>query len=190
MSVDISKALAIEGWMSERELLWLAEQAQSRKVIVEIGSFLGRSTRALADNTKGIVYTVDDFYGPRDVEMWAANRKEIFDVFLQNMEGLQGRLNVIRKDHASLEVSDIPYAPDMVFIDGDHEQESIERDIKFWLERVNPGGLICGHDYRPHEADFPAVRNAVKKFFPVFHVVPETSIWFAEVPSHPFKTSA
>lgn len=191
MPVDISKALEIEGWMSEPELLWLAEQAQTRKVIVEIGSFLGRSTRALADNTRGFVYAVDDFYGPRDVHnIWSAHRKLIFDLFLENMSGLQGKLNVVRKDHASLENSDIPFSPDMVFIDGDHQQESVERDIKYWLARMNPGGLICGHDYHDREEDFPGVRNSVKKFFPVFSVAPNTSIWFAEVSAHPFKTSA
>jgi predicted O-methyltransferase YrrM len=187
--VDISKALAIDGFMAESELLWLAEQAQSRKVIVEIGSFYGRSTRALADNTKGLVYAVDDWNGPRDehVEMWPSHRKALFDVFMANMDGLQGRLNVVRKDHGSLESADVPYSPDMVFIDGDHQRESVERDIKHWLARMPPGGLICGHDY---DDGFPGVKAAVKKFFPEVSSAPGTSIWFHEVSPHPFKHSA
>ena len=186
---DISKALAIEGWMAEGELLWLAEQAQSRRVIVEIGSFLGRSTRALADNTQGLVWAVDDFFGPRDehVEIWPSHRQKLFDLFLENMGGLEGRLNVVRKDHASLDSSDIPYRPDMVFIDGDHQQESVERDIKFWIPRIAPGGLLCGHDY---DDGFPGVQAAVRKFFPEVSSAPNTSIWYTEVSAHPFKASA
>jgi predicted O-methyltransferase YrrM len=191
MPVDISKAVQIDGWMSIPELLWLAEQAQSRKVIVEIGSFLGRSTRALADNTNGFVYAVDDWYGPRDehVEIWPSHRKQLFDLFSENMEGLQGKLNVVRKDHSNLGAGDIPCSPDMVFIDGDHQKESVERDIKYWLTKMAPGGLICGHDYHDRD-DFPGVRDSVKKFFPIFSVAPNTSIWFVEISPHPFKTSA
>lgn len=186
MLVDISKALSIAGWMGESELLWLAEQAQTHKIIVEIGSFLGRSTRALADNTSGLVFAVDDWHGPRDshVEIWPSHRECLFDLFVENMDGLQGRLNVVRKDHGSIESADIPCSPDMVFIDGDHQQESVERDIAYWLARMPPGSLICGHDY-----DFTGVRAAVDKFFPNVLVAPYTNIWFTET-SHPFQKSS
>ena len=51
--IDISRAKSVEGWMAEAELTWLACQAQTAKVIVEVGSHVGRSTRALADHTTG-----------------------------------------------------------------------------------------------------------------------------------------
>src|SRR5947199_8512111 len=85
---DISKALSIQGWMSEPELNWLAETAQTAKVIVEVGSHVGRSTRALADNTQGTLIAVDDWYGPRDTIIKHSERVSgtILKQFVQNLE--------------------------------------------------------------------------------------------------------
>jgi predicted O-methyltransferase YrrM len=172
--MDISKALNIEGWMTEPELKWLAEQASKHKVIAEIGSYKGRSTRALADNTTGIVYAIDDFRGPREIEV--ANRDFIFDQFVANMAGLEGRVNVIRANHRNL--PPIDFAPDMVFIDGAHEYEGVRADIEFWAPRLAPNGLLCGHDYLP---DFPGVLRAVHDL-PSYAVAPGTSIWYVNLP--------
>ncbi len=57
--VFVKHAMSIFGWMSEDELVWLAEQAGKSKRILEVGSHLGRSTSALAINTRGVVYAVD-----------------------------------------------------------------------------------------------------------------------------------
>src|SRR5258708_38660332 len=86
--------------MSEAELTWLAEQAACHKVIVEVGSYLGRSTRALGDHTTGIVYAIDDWYGPRDVEIPEEERAKIFETFVRNMHGVKAKLHPCRADHA------------------------------------------------------------------------------------------
>jgi predicted O-methyltransferase YrrM len=36
---------------------------------------------------------------------------------------------------------------DFVFIDADHEYESVVKDIDSWLPKVKKGGIISGHDY-------------------------------------------
>jgi hypothetical protein len=61
-------AIEIPGWMSEIDLQWLGEQAKHHDLIVEIGSYQGRSTRALGDNARGVVYAVDDWKGLRSVD--------------------------------------------------------------------------------------------------------------------------
>src|SRR3954470_12383000 len=78
VNIDITRALAIDGFMEEQELVWLAQQAKIHKCIVEIGSLLGRSTRALLDHTEGIVYAFDDWKGPRDMYMSKDDRLNLF----------------------------------------------------------------------------------------------------------------
>ena len=39
------------------------------------------------------------------------------------------------------------YKFDLVFIDDDHEYESVKNGIEAWYPLVNSGGLLTGHDY-------------------------------------------
>jgi len=173
---DIERAKRIEGWMSEPELLWLAEQAEKHRAIVEIGSYLGRSTRALADNTPGIVYALDDWYGPRDFPLTPEQRNLIPARFCENMAGvLLTKVRPIVTDHGCM---DFVPPGDMVFIDGDHSYESVHRDILHVKYNILfPDGLLCGHDWDV----FEGVNRAVKELVPGFQVVPGTAIWYGEV---------
>lgn len=175
-SINIDKALHINGWMTPKELEWLALKAQERRNIVEVGCYLGRSTRALADNTPGRVVAIDDWFGPRDYEL--DNRESIYEAFLANMNGLieSAKVIALRQDHAKEPPKRLIEFADMVFIDGSHEYEHVARDIAMWKEKVPSGGLICGHDFH-----LPGVQKAVMELLPSFSIAPETSIWYCEV---------
>lgn len=147
------KALEIPGWMSEIDLLWLAEQAKSRDIIVEVGCYQGRSTRVLGENVKICVFAVDDWQGLRTIDQgwWEGitpedERKSLYERFIMNTHDLidKGKVIPVRANHAS--VPELPPA-DMVFIDGSHDYESVKRDILTWEPRLKSGGLLCGHDY-------------------------------------------
>lgn len=45
---------------------------------------------------------------------------------------------------------------DLVFIDADHTTPAVESDIRRWLSKIRPGGLLCGDDYH-----WPSVSKAV-----------------------------
>lgn len=172
--LDVSSSLNIAGWMTGNELLWLAEQAAAHKNIVEIGSYLGRSTRALCEHTSGMVWAVDDWRGPRDIALTLEQRRAIFGIFLHNMAGCEDRLKIVVADHGNIEID---VEPDMVFIDGDHQYESVRRDIEFWWNRLVPGGLLCGHDI-----NMPGVSKACLELFPDGFVVDDTIIWYQTKP--------
>lgn len=173
--VNIAKAQKIEGWMSDQELEWLAEQSAKHELIVEIGCYKGRSTRALSDNTKGIVIAIDDFAGPnRDFE----NRNSIHKKFISNMQGLGAVLKFVKASYEEAYQEPLVQAlhPDMVFIDGDHSYEAVKRDIDFWKPRIAEGGLLCGHD-----SSHPPIVQAVSEMLGQIVTAPNTSIWFTYV---------
>ena len=48
----------------------------------------------------------------------------------------------------SLDVSSIPDSTlDFVYIDADHRYEEVIKDLVFWVKKVKPNGILCGHDY-------------------------------------------
>ena len=70
---------------------------------------------------------------------------------------------------------------DSIFIDGCHEYAECKADIEGWRTLLNPGGLICGHDYWPAHI---GVMDAVNEVFEGRHqVVPGTRIWFHRSPA-------
>jgi Methyltransferase domain len=54
-----------------------------------------------------------------------------------------------------------PRSVDMVFIDGDHTQPAVERDIEAWRSRVKKGQVMLFNDYQDR---WPGVKAAVDKF--------------------------
>lgn len=158
--INIVKALSIGGWMSEQELIWLATQALERKLIVEFGCLHGRSTCALADNNKGIIWAVDpwagDYYSEEGVALPISTY--VMPYFLNNLKEHIETQHVIPVRKFSYQFS-LDWPVDMVFIDGDHKYETVVKDIKKAYELLKPGGLICGHDY--NHPMWPGVKQAV-----------------------------
>jgi len=59
--------------------------------------------------------------------------------------------------------AEIPnFSLDLVFIDANHSYEYAKIDIKEWLPKVRPGGLLTGHDYYGYNG----VRKAVDELLP------------------------
>lgn len=151
---DIGNALPIPGWMTPAELMWLAYRALEHPLIVEIGSWQGRSTRALADNCPyhGMVIAVDPWQSGREKDAECARSfgttpEPPFSAFLRHLA--HSPVPVIPMRLSSLEAAQNlrNCRFDMVFIDGDHEYESVKEDILAWRPLLKEGGLLCGHDY-------------------------------------------
>jgi predicted O-methyltransferase YrrM len=174
--VKIAKSLATDGWLYASEIDWLAQQAQSHHHIVELGCMLGRSTRALADNTPGFVLAFDWFQGPPDstgeVTYHFPKPDNQLEQFKANLADHISTGKVVIKigDHRQFTYDG---TPDMVFIDGDHQYEKVHADIEEWKARLAVGGLLCGHDFC-----IPDVERAVKELVPDYAIAHDTSIWY------------
>ncbi len=180
--MNIAPARRITGWMSEQELSWLAESASKSKCIVEAGSYQGRSTRVLCDNTDGIVHAVDPWAGNYGKNINtsqipfaddAVGTNIIYSEFVINLSEhiLKRKCIVHRKQFTDCFVDN----PDMVFIDAIHDYEDCHKDIMHARLLMNNGGLLCGHDY---SEEWPGVMLAVAEHFPERKINSVDTIWW------------
>jgi SAM-dependent methyltransferase len=145
----------VGGWLTEAEGRELERLAEGRRVL-EVGSYLGRSTVCLA-RTAAHVVAVDPFDGRATPAPRAT-----FDAFLANLRRYGVEAKVRPRVGTFAEVAPDHLAPgyfDLVFIDADHRREAVTEDIRLALPLLAPGGLLAFHDYgRPKD---PGVRQAV-----------------------------
>jgi len=171
-------AAKVEGYMLPEELHWLAKMAKESTAIVEVGSWKGRSTKALAAATNGVVYAVDNWKGSAggdltEQEAKAKGSDVILAEFQANLadEIKAGKVVIVNADHATAmnEVRERlgGNVADMVFIDGEHNYDAVKRDIMNYTELLKPGGLLCGHDCCE---EHPGVVKALTELCPVAEV--------------------
>jgi SAM-dependent methyltransferase len=185
--IDIARALAIPGWMDPPDLVWLAEAATQAARIVEIGSWKGRSTRALADHTTGVVYAIDPWSGQY---LGAHNRPlklklSVLPAFTEAMRDhiLGGRVVPMQAVSAVAVpqlLAQFGRTFDLAFIDGDHRRASVLEDYALARTLVRDGGIISGHDYNC--PDWPEVGPAVRESIGHEPAVVKY-IWWTEVPA-------
>jgi len=148
----LDKIMSVEGGITagESQLLYTAAQAVKDGCIVEVGSWLGRSTAALALGTRAgfyvPVYAVDpheNFRGILGGNFGPADRT----VFMQNMLRLE-ITDVVRMVSLSSEyiTASWPDVVGLLWIDGDHRYKAVKRDLACWLPHLRPNATIIFHD--------------------------------------------
>ncbi len=167
--MDVALADRIQGWMSLGELRFLADHASKSKVIVEAGCFKGRSTRAMADNTTGIIHAIDPWDGL--YEGLTHPRDDALRYLQTDPDGIRKEFYENLLDYISIGRV-IPHTgyfhhfwvgyPDMIFIDANHSYLTTKRDILHAVMLMQGGGFLCGHDYR---GEWPDVIRAVDDVF-------------------------
>lgn len=161
--------LGIEGWFGAQQAYFISKIIDSLPdgaSIVEIGAWMGKSTRFTAqylkDKNRKIKYTViDTFKGSQNEQLHlnivASNGGTVRNKFYQNIEPVKDFVSVIEEDsnvaHKSFEDNSL----DLVFIDGDHSFEQVCKDIFNFYPKVKNNGIISGDDYRPVWGVFNAV---------------------------------
>jgi predicted O-methyltransferase YrrM len=166
----------VDGWLADVEGYALYEAARccTRGVIVELGSYEGRSTICLAKGAAVPFYAVDPLpvqsQGSSPISVPGA---ESFDgeLHLQNLYANLKRAKVReRVTHLrmlSLEAANVFKAPvGLLFIDALHDYESVKADYNAWFPKVLPGGVIAFHDYYPEGSTWPGVRKLVDEVTP------------------------
>ena len=166
MSINIDNALKINGWMTTTELSYLAGLASRSLFIAEVGSYKGRSARAMADNLhpSGVIFCIDT---------WNEGETE-FDNNLSDSSGIIKVKMDSRRAAATFAKAGITFS--LIFIDATHDYENVKADILAWRPLLHAGGVLCGHDF--YNPSWPDVKKAVRELIPKFRVV--DAIWTTE----------
>lgn len=138
-------------WESHTELLSGA-MGPKVKVILELGSWLGKSTRWIAKHSpNATVIAVDHWRGSAEhfeKPEWRAMLPTLYETFLKNCWAFKDRMIPLRMDTISgMEmVNQCRVVPDLVIIDAGHDYESAHGDVSTAL-RLFPGAAVCGDDF-------------------------------------------
>jgi predicted O-methyltransferase YrrM len=146
----------------------LAAYFEPIKNILEIGTFNGETARLLAMNApQASVYTIDLPLKKNEniiKEMTAAN----IEATNSRSTGIayrgtaeHSRIIQLFGDSRSFDFKTECPVFDMVFIDGGHDLEFVEKDTLHALNITRPGGLIVWHDCT---TSYPDVVRIVKRF--------------------------
>lgn len=149
------------GWFGNGEQLSACFNERPITTVIEIGSWLGSSTRFLATSvTKGgKVYAVDTWAGsPQEQQHLQDPRLPyLYQLFLSNIKHAQLTRIVDPIRMTSFEASKaLNIRADLIYLDGAHDTASVYQDIHAWYPHLNEGGIICGDDWL-----WPTVRAAV-----------------------------
>jgi len=160
----------IPGWFNYSETYdIIVDQIPDNGKIVEIGSFLGRSTHYLATSLVNAgkeavkIYSVDTFEGSSE-HMDINLPKDFKDIFEKNLDFFikQGMVEVCQGRSDSQQILDKfeDESIDYIMVDGAHEYEAVVDDIINWWSKLKQTGSMVGDDYLLN-----SVAEAVKKGF-------------------------
>lgn len=134
------------------------------ETVVEVGVRDGRTTNYLLTQCPSIKK-----YYAIDTNISLFYNKELKDKFKDRLIAIEGFSFIV--------ADQIQESVDLVFIDADHSYESVKKDIKKYMPKVKPSGILSGHDI-----DFPGVNKAVNELIPKYEVGPN-NVWFLTLPN-------
>lgn len=145
-------------------LLKKAHDLEGRTLIeVEIGVFKGSLSKHVLEKLPFVqLLGVDpyigkdgtfpgDFSETLDPDMALAQAQKLYEGFPD-----RAQLLPTTSEEAARSIPD--RSLDAIFVDGCHLYECVESDLKIWLPKLGPGGLVAGHDFSPQ---WPGVVRAV-----------------------------
>ena len=146
----------VEGWFSPDQVARLAERAAAVPPggrIVEIGSFRGRSTIAIARcSPPGVEIVAVDPHagtdrGPQEIAGFAAAAAEDHEAFVANLDraGVRDRVTHVRR-FSQEALAEVAGPVDLLHVDGAHRMAPARHDLRSWGTRVPSGGCLLVHD--------------------------------------------
>ena len=136
--------------------------ARNLQVAVEIGTDIGSYAVEFMSRFRGMWLLCVDPYEP--YEEMGYDRIGDLMVAVQALAPYHGRVKFIRArspDAIRLIPQWLPIS--FVYIDGSHTYESVWKDIRAWWNKLEPNGILAGHDF-VGDPKTDGVKRAVTEF--------------------------
>jgi hypothetical protein len=121
------------------------------KTIIELGSWLGSSTRWFCENTQAKVIAIDHWKGSIEhLERSDVKGKlpTLYETFIVNCWEYRDRILPVKTDTITglMWCKDMGFSPEMIFIDASHEYQDVLKDLETSF-RLFPSAIIVGDDW-------------------------------------------
>lgn len=155
------------GWFQEASHHWILRRrftACAPAIIVELGSWLGQSTRYFLTHTDATVICVDHWQGSADINdkpECQALLPVLYETFLVNQWDWRQRVIPLRMDTLAglAAVHAAAVQPSCIFFDSTHTYEHLQAELELAL-RCFPEAQLHGDDW----ATWDGVQRAVREF--------------------------
>ncbi len=175
-----------EDWFSYPNLYKsMVDKFPAGSKFVEVGSWKGKSSAYMAVEIANSNKSIDFFC----VDTWKGSIEHIDFPDLESLyETFTNNMKPLSRYHIPMRMPSLEAAKefedkslDFVFIDASHEYEDVKDDIKAWLPKIKPGGVLAGHDYYVDIVEWaPGVRKAVHEELPSFTT--QENCWVYQIP--------
>jgi predicted O-methyltransferase YrrM len=182
----------VPGYLTEGDMAaieQLVKKIPDTGTIVEVGSFLGKSAIEWAKNTAKQnkdykIICIDSFTSTIEIlqdlldtaDFVVPDSDSHFQMFRHYTKPYS---NIVWLEAFFNEDFEFDQQVDLLFEDSDHTQRTLNHALPFWWSRINPGGILSGHDYCLREVKtavdiFAVINNLEVKLFS------DSSIWYIE----------
>lgn len=170
----------VPGWFNEEDLKDNFDHLNNNDIIVELGSFFGRSSSYIIEelvkrNLTSKFYAIDLFVltpDGKDGDMpfggssnaWEkengkeAMLKEFLRYYTSNPNYNKDNHFYYQRDSFISEGFE-DNSVGLIWIDASHKYENVKKDLDAWHNKIRPGGLMVGHDW-----EWQGVKDAVTEY--------------------------
>lgn len=157
----------IRGFTDDEMLSRLTMWARDKDIVVELGSWLGKSSAALAMSCSGLVYCIDIWHNETysrvsfdDGDGFETSQDNClaYRIFLANMTHLDLMHKIVPMIASSHDTDKYfkPKSVSMLYLDADHAEHMVLKDLQLWIPKCRDDAIICGDDY-----NMPTVQRPV-----------------------------
>ena len=182
----------IPGWLTKSDgdvLKSLTRLVPENGNILEIGSFIGRSTCCIVEDMNKTIklHCVDswdhvhknDFNIPKLIKDFDCSVNDIFpceEKFIKNIHKYNSNIIIYKKDIKNFRLK-IKF--DLIFLDALYTESYTKEVIKFYFLNLNSNGIFSGHDY---DDEFPykvqCINELAEELNQKVIVSKNSSVWY------------